>query len=55
MWSIGSTTDLLTDTFTDVGTVIAFVIPAIIGVAVALVGLGYGWRLLKKYVTGKKF
>lgn len=55
MWDIASTTSLLTDTFTDVGTVIAFVIPTIIGVAIALVGLGYGWRLLKKYVTGRKF
>jgi len=55
MWTIASTTEMLTSTFSDVGTVIAFVIPAIIGVLVALLGLGYGVRLLKKYVTGKKF
>ena len=55
MWEIASTTELLTNTFTDIGTVIAFVIPAIVGVSLALIGLGMGWRYLKKYVTGKKF
>jgi len=55
MWDIASTTDMLTTTFSDVGTVIAFVIPAIVTVLVALLGLGYGVRLLKKYVTGRKF
>lgn len=55
MWTVASTTALLTTTFTDVGTVIAFVIPAIIVVAVALLGLGYGYRLLKRHVTGRKF
>jgi len=55
MWDIASTTELLTDTFTDVGTVLAFVIPSVIGVAIALIGLGFGWRKLKKYVTGGKF
>jgi len=55
MWSIASTTEMLTDTFADIGTVIAFVIPAIIAVAVALLGLGYGYRLLKRHVTGGKF
>jgi len=55
MWSIASTTGLLTDVFSDVGTVMAFVIPAIVGIAVALLGLGFGWRQLKSKVTGKKF
>ena len=55
MWSTASTTAVLTTTFSDVGTVIAFVIPAIIVVAVALLGLGYGYRLLKRHITGGKF
>jgi len=55
MWTIASTTDMLTDVFTDVGTVMAYVIPSVIGIAVALLGLGFGWRHLKKYVTGRKF
>lgn len=46
---------MLTDAFADVGTIMAFVIPAVFGVALALVGLGFGWRRLKKYVTGKAF
>jgi len=55
MWNISSTTEALTDLFSDVGTVLALAIPAVIAVAVALIGLGYGYRLVKKYVTGKKF
>jgi hypothetical protein len=55
MWTIASTTELLTDAFTDVGTVLAFVIGAIISAVVALLGLGYGVRLVKRYITGGKF
>jgi len=55
MWTIASTTDLLTDVFADVGTVIGTVIPLVVGVAVALLGLGYGYRLIQRKITGKKF
>jgi len=55
MWTISSTTDVLTDVFTDVGVVLAFVIGAILSAVVALLGLGYGFRLVKRYITGKKF
>lgn len=55
MWTIASTTALLGDTFSDVGTVIAYVVPAVVGIAVALLGLGYGYRLIKRKITGGKF
>jgi len=55
MWTLASTTDALTSMFTQVGTVMALVIAAIITTTVALLGLGFGVRHLKKYVTGKKF
>jgi len=55
MWTIASTTDSLTSMFSQIGTVMALVIAAIVATAVALLGLGFGYRHLKKYVTGKKF
>lgn len=55
MWTIGSTTAILASTFADIGTVMAYVIPAVLTVAVALVGLGFGWSKFKRYVTGGKF
>jgi len=55
MWTIASTTASITQMFTDVGTVFALVIPAVLGVAVALIGLGYAYRAIKRHLTGKKF
>jgi len=55
MWSIASTTDAITDMFSDVGTVMALVIGAVLTVAVALIGLGFAYRKVKKYITGGKF
>jgi len=55
MWDIASTTELITSAFSDVGTVFALVIGAIVSLVVALLGLGYGIRALKKHATGKKF
>lgn len=46
---------MLTETFTDVGTILALVVTAIVATIVALLGLGFGLRSVKKYVTGKKF
>jgi len=40
---------------TSVGTIIYTVVAAVLVVAVGLAGVGFGWRKLKKYVTGKKF
>jgi hypothetical protein len=55
MWTIASTSAMLTSMFADIGTVLGIVITAVLSTAIALVGLGFGWRHLKKYVTGKKF
>lgn len=55
MWGIASTTALLTSTYADLGTIMTFVLGAVVAVALGLVALGFGWRYLKKYVTGKKF
>jgi len=55
MWSIASTTGVLTSAFSDMGTVFALVLGAIVTLVIALMGLGYGIRALKKHATGKKF
>jgi len=55
MWDISSTTASITSMFSDIGTVMTLVIPAVLAVTIALLGLGFGYRHLKKYVTGKKF
>jgi len=55
MWTIASTTEQISTMFTDIGTVMGVVIGAVLAVAVALLGLGFGYRKVKRYVTGNKF
>jgi len=55
LWTIASTTEQIGTLFVDAGIVLAYVIPVVITTALAMVGLGFGWRHLKKYVLGRKF
>jgi len=55
MWSIASTTGTLSTAFTDTGTILLLVLATIVTAVVALMGLGYGIRHLRRYVTGRKF
>jgi len=55
MWTVASTTAVITDMYSDVGTVLVLVITAVLATAIAMIGLGFGYRKLKKYVTGGKF
>jgi len=55
MWPIASTTDILTQAYADGGVILGVVIGVIVTAVVALIGLGYGIRALKKHVTGRKF
>jgi len=55
MWDIASTTELLTSAMTDVGTIFVLLLGSIVGLTIALMGLGYGIRKLKKHATGGKF
>jgi len=52
MWTVASTTSQLGTLFTDTGTILLYVIGTILTAAIALVGLAFGWKKLKKYVTG---
>lgn len=38
----------------DAGTFVAYVLTAVLAIAVALLGLGYGWRKLTHHVTGRR-
>jgi len=55
MWSVASTTAVLTGAYADTGTILVVVIGTIVTAVIALIGLGFGLRHLKKHVTGKKF
>jgi len=55
MWPIASTTATLNTAFTDTGTILVLVIATIVTALVALMGLGFGIRHLRKYISGKKF
>jgi len=55
MWSIASTTDALSTAFSNTGTIMVSVIGVVLVGLVALLGLGFGVRHLRKYITGRKF
>lgn len=55
MWVAASTTAVISSMFSDTGTILTATIATVVLAAVALLGLGFAWRHLKKYVTGRKF
>jgi len=55
MWSVGSTTDALTTLYANTGTILVTVIGTVLVGLIALLGLGFGVRHLRKYITGRKF
>lgn len=55
MWDVASSSAALTSAFGNIGILFAVAITAILTAWAALVGLGFGLRKAKKYVTGKHF
>jgi len=55
MWDATSTVAALSSMFTDTGTILAAVIGVILAGLIALLGLGFGVRHVRKYITGRKF
>jgi len=55
MWSIASTTETLSTAFSNTGTILTTVVASIVVGLVALLGLGFGIRHLRRYITGRKF
>lgn len=46
---------IATNATNDLGSVLASLIPVILGIVVALLAVGMGIRYVKKHVSGKKF
>jgi len=55
MWAIADTTGVISSMFTNTGTVLTATIATIVVAIVALLGLGFAIRHLRKYITGRKF
>jgi len=55
MFDVASASSLFTGAISDVGTLVSLVVAAVLGIAVGLIGLGYGYRKIKAHVTGRKF
>jgi len=55
MFDATSTVTALTSAYGSIGTILTYAIGVIVVLAVALMGLGYGIRILRKHGTGKKF
>jgi len=55
MWPVASTTEALTTAFSNIGTIFALAIAAILVAWASLTGLGFAKRKVARYVTGKKF
>lgn len=55
LWDATSTISTLTTAYGDSGTILTYVIGVIVVGLIALLGLGFGVRHLRKYITGRKF
>jgi len=55
MWTAASTTSVIASAFTDTGTILTATIATVVVGIVALLGLGFAIRHLRKYITGRKF
>jgi hypothetical protein len=55
MYNIASSSAQITQSLGDTGTLVTLVIASIAAGAIALMGLGFLFRHLKKWITGKKF
>lgn len=55
MWDISSTTDAIATVFSNTGTILTSTIGVVLVGLVALLGLGFAVRHLRKYITGRKF
>jgi len=54
MFPVASSTSLLGQFFTDNGTLIYYTFGILLTALAALLGLGFGIRHVKKWITGKK-
>lgn len=55
MFSTTTAASILTSAFSDTGYLLGIILVAIVAGTVALMGLGYGIRHVKKWITGRRF
>lgn len=55
MYASSSAITGLNGAFSDAGAILVIAIAATLAGGVALLGLGFAWRHLKHYITGRKF
>jgi len=55
MWATASTTEVIASAFAATGTILTATVSTVVIALVALLGLGFAVRHLKKYITGRKF
>jgi len=55
MFATSSATTILTGAFADTSTLLVTILTAVVAGTIALMGLGYGIRHVKKWITGKRF
>jgi len=55
IWDAASTSAQLTTAFSSTGVILLLVISTVLVAVVALLGLGFGVRHLRRYITGRKF
>lgn len=51
---VASTTAIITSVISDIGDVLVAVLPLVLGLAAVLIGLFFGWRLIKKNIGRAK-
>lgn len=55
MFSTTTATTILESAFSDTGVLLLLVLTAVVAGTIALMGLGYGIRHVKKWITGRRF
>jgi len=54
MFATSSAITVLNSAFADTGTLLVLVLGTVVAGAVALMGLGFGIRMIRKWITGRK-
>jgi hypothetical protein len=55
MFATSSAATILASAFSDTGYLLGVILVAVVAGTIALMGLGYGIRHVKKWITGRRF
>jgi len=51
---VASTTEILSPLLSDALGIVGYVLGAVLTIALIVIGVGFGWRLMQRKITGKK-